>query len=98
MNPQTNRHPEDQGKSVANPLVALRDFGQAPWLDFLARDFIAKGGLKTLVQHDGLTGVTSNPSIFEKAIAGSAEYDSSLREIEAEGDFDVMKLYEQLAI
>jgi transaldolase / glucose-6-phosphate isomerase len=98
MNPQTKGHPEDHGKSMVNPLASLRDYGQAPWLDFLARDFIAKGGLKKLVQHDRLTGVTSNPSIFEKAIAGSAEYDSSLSKIEAAGDVDVMKLYERLAI
>ncbi|MBN8921244.1 MAG: hypothetical protein J0H62_11450, partial [Rhizobiales bacterium] len=57
-----------------NPLKQLNDFGQAVWLDFLARKFIADGGLKKLVDQDGLTGVTSNPSIFEKAIGGSDDY------------------------
>jgi transaldolase/glucose-6-phosphate isomerase len=98
MNPQANRNPETPGKAVANPLASLHDYGQAVWLDFLARRFIADGGLKKLVERDGLTGVTSNPSIFEKAIAGSADYDSALKEIEAEGDVDVMTLYERLAI
>jgi transaldolase/glucose-6-phosphate isomerase len=97
-NPQAKRDREADGKREANPLASLHHYGQAPWLDFLARGFIAQGGLKKLVEHDGLTGVTSNPSIFEKAIAGSAEYDASLKEFEAEGDFDVMTLYERLAI
>jgi len=98
MNPQARRNPEQPEKPAINPLASLHDYGQAVWLDFLARGFIAEGGLKKLVEHDGLTGVTSNPSIFEKAIAGSAEYDSSLREILSEGDVDVMQLYERLAI
>ena len=77
---------------------SLHDYGQAVWLDFLSRRFIAEGGLKKLIEQDGLTGVTSNPSIFEKAIAGSADYDSSLKAAEAAGDCDVMALYERLAI
>jgi len=87
-----------QTKAAKNPLERLHDFGQAVWLDFLARRFIAEGGLKKLVEQDGLTGVTSNPSIFEKAIAGSADYDSSLNLVESEHDCDVMALYERLAI
>src|SRR3979490_400541 len=98
MNPHANTNPKARGKAAANPLASLHDYGQAAWLDFLARRFIAEGGLKKLVERDGLTGVTSNPSIFEKAIAGSAHYDSSLKEIVAEGDVDVMTLYERLAI
>ena len=54
-----------------NALKALPDHGQAVWLDFLSRGFIAKGGLKKLVDEDGLRGVTSNPSIFEHAIGNS---------------------------
>jgi transaldolase/glucose-6-phosphate isomerase len=87
-----------KAKSSLNPLRQLHDHGQAVWLDFLARRFIAEGGLKKLVDQDGLTGVTSNPSIFEKAIAGSADYDSSLKAAESDGDFDAMALYERLAI
>ena len=84
--------------STANPLKRLHDHGQAVWLDFLARRFIAEGGLKKLIEQDGLTGVTSNPSIFEKAIGGSADYDSALKAAESAGDSDVMALYERLAI
>ena len=87
-----------QIKAAKNPLERLHDCGQAVWLDFLARRFIAEGGLKKLVEQDGLTGVTSNPSIFEKAIAGSADYDSSLNVVESEHDCGVMALYERLAI
>ncbi len=85
-------------KTSMNPLKQLNEFGQVVWLDFLSRRFIAEGGLKKLVEEDGLTGVTSNPSIFEKAIAGSEDYDSSLKEFESKDDFDVMTLYEKLAI
>jgi transaldolase/glucose-6-phosphate isomerase len=85
-------------KTSMNPLKHLNDFGQVVWLDFLSRRFIAEGGLKKLVEEDGLTGVTSNPSIFEKAIAGSEDYDSSLKEFESKDDCDVMTLYEKLAI
>ena len=81
MTPQASKQPLDQAKPSASPLAALHRYGQAPWLDFLARGFIADGHLAQLVRQDGLTGVTSNPSIFEKAIGGSAEY-----EFGAEGD------------
>ena len=76
----------------------MHDLGQAVWLDFLSRRFIAEGGLKKLIETDGLTGVTSNPSIFEKAIGGSTDYDSALKTAESDGDCDVMSLYERLAI
>src|SRR5947209_4900036 len=81
-----------------NPLLQLREYGQAVWLDFLSRQFIAEGDLQKLVQQDGLAGVTSNPSIFEKAVAESTAYDASLKAAVAEGDGDVMALYERLAI
>src|ERR1700716_2594704 len=87
-----------QTKAAMNPLERLHEYGQAVWLAFLARRFIAEGGLKKLIEQDGLTGVTSNPSIFEKAIAGSADYDSSMNAVETDGDCDVMALYERLAI
>ena len=81
-----------------NPLLQLGEHGQAIWLDFLSRQFIADGSLKKLVEQDGLTGVTSNPSIFQKAVAASADYDASLKAAEADGDCDVVTLYEKLAI
>ena len=87
-----------KNKPAASPLRKLHDMGQAVWLDFVARRFIAEGGLKKLIEQDGLTGVTSNPSIFEKAIGGSADYDSALKAAETDGDRNVMALYEKLAI
>ncbi len=90
--------PKNPQPSSANPLASLRDYGQAPWLDFLARTFIADGSLKKLIERDGVTGVTSNPAIFEKAIGGSSDYDSALKSILAAGDRDVMSLYEALAV
>jgi transaldolase/glucose-6-phosphate isomerase len=89
---------QHQTRKSLNPLERLHDFGQAVWLDFLSRRFIAEGGLKELIKTDGLTGVTSNPSIFERAIGGSTDYDSALKAAESEGDCDVMSLYERLAI
>ena len=81
-----------------NSLKRLNDYGQVVWLDFLARRFIADGNLKRLIEEDGLTGVTSNPSIFEKAILGSSDYDGSLKGAEEQGDLDVQSLFERLAV
>ncbi|HET8701071.1 MAG TPA: bifunctional transaldolase/phosoglucose isomerase [Nitrococcus sp.] len=81
-----------------NPLKALNDYGQVAWLDFLARRFIADGDLKRLVVEDGLTGITSNPSIFEKAILGNDDYDGPLKKAEEQGDLDVGSLFERLAV
>ena len=53
-----------KAKPSVNPLRRLHDHGQAVWLDFLSRRFLAEGGLKKLVEQDGLTGVTSKPAIF----------------------------------
>ncbi len=81
-----------------NNLQRLHELGQAVWLDFLARDFLRNGGLKRLVKEDGLSGVTSNPSIFEKAIGESDEYTDQLREIVAGEDASITDVYETLAI
>src|ERR1019366_10825814 len=63
---------------IMNPVKALESHGQAVWLDFLARGFVAKGDLKALIDTDGVKGVTSNPSIFEKGIGSSDEYDGAI--------------------
>jgi len=97
MNLQAGRS-VTSAKSAANPLAALHQHGQAPWLDFLSRKFIADGRLKMLVERDGVTGVTSNPSIFEKAIGEGDDYDAALKSVLGQGDRDVMSLYEALAI
>lgn len=79
-------------------LNELEKLGQSVWLDFIDRNLIRGGGLKRLIDEDGITGVTSNPSIFEKAIAETQEYDPDIDRILAHGDRDVLSLYEQLAI
>ena len=81
-----------------NPVKELEDHGQAVWLDFLARGFIAKGELKALIDTDGVKGVTSNPSIFEKAIGSSDEYDAPIGKALKSGDRPVAELFEQLAV
>ncbi len=80
-----------------NPLVQLRDFGQSPWYDYIRRGLISSGELKAMIDNDGLMGVTSNPSIFEKAIAGSTDYNQSLKQI-ASDVTGVKDIYETLAI
>ena len=81
-----------------NPVKALENHGQAIWLDFLARGFVAKGDLKKLIDTDGVKGVTSNPSIFEKAIGSSDEYDGAIGNALKSGDRPVAELFEHLAI
>ncbi|MDB5500104.1 MAG: transaldolase [Tardiphaga sp.] len=81
-----------------NPVKALESHGQAVWLDFLARGFIAKGDLKKLIDSDAVKGVTSNPSIFEKAIGSSDEYDAPISKALQSGDLPVADLFETLAI
>src|SRR5674476_1420975 len=81
-----------------NPVKALENHGQAVWLDFLARGFVAKGDLKKLIDTDGVKGVTSNPSIFEKAIGSSDEYDGAIGKALKSGDRPVAELFEHLAV
>src|ERR1700761_3036308 len=81
-----------------NPVKALENHGQAVWLDFLARGLVAKGDLKKLIETDGGKGVTSNPSIFEKAIGSSDEYDEPIGKALKKGDRRVAELFENLAI
>jgi transaldolase len=61
-----------------NPLKKLGTLGQSIWLDYIRRDLIVSGELRRLIKEDGLRGMTSNPSIFEKAIAGSHDYDEDI--------------------
>ena len=81
-----------------NPLKRLNDYGQVIWLDFLSRRFIADGSLKRLIDEDGLAGVTSNPSIFEKAIVSSSDYDASLEAADRQGKLDERALFERVAV
>jgi len=80
-------------------LKELARQGQSVWLDFISRKLIMNGDLKRLVEQDGVRGVTSNPTIFEKAIAGSTDYDQTLRELLAKDPHaSVAQLYEPLVI
>ncbi len=81
-----------------NPLQTLEQFGQAPWLDFVSRGLLQSGELTKLVQNDGLKGLTSNPSIFEKAIGHSKEYDDEIATLLKSGCADVGTIFRQLAV
>ena len=82
-----------------NSLKELGAQGQSIWLDYIQRKLILSGELKRMVEEDGIRGLTSNPTIFEKAIAGSTDYDKALSILLAQDDnAEVAKLYEPLAI
>jgi len=80
-----------------NPLVKLRDCGQSPWYDYIRRGLITSGDLQALIDQDGLMGMTSNPAIFEKAIAGSTDYDAELQQAISEL-IGIKEIYERVAI
>lgn len=82
---------------ITNPLKDLQAYGQSVWLDNIRRSLITSNELQRLVDNDGLRGVTSNPSIFEKAITGSTEYTTILEELAAQ-NLDAKSTYERLAI
>ncbi len=79
-----------------NPVRQLETLGQSIWLDYIRRDLIAGGGLRRLIEEDGLRGMTSNPSIFEKAITDSHDYDEEIRALALKGD-GAMEIYEALS-
>jgi transaldolase len=80
-----------------NPLVALGRVGQSPWYDFITRDLVHSGELARLIREDGLLGMTSNPTIFEKAIASSESYDDDIRRL-AEAGRNAGEIFEELAV
>ncbi|MCK9376297.1 MAG: transaldolase [Syntrophobacterales bacterium] len=80
-----------------NPLLKLAAFGQSIWLDYIRRQMIDNGELQKLIDDDGLKGVTSNPAIFEKAIAGSRDYDASIRTL-AQAGRSIQAIYEVLTV
>jgi transaldolase / glucose-6-phosphate isomerase len=81
-----------------NPLKDLLKFGQSLWLDYIRRDLLTSGELKRLINEDGLRGMTSNPAIFEKAIAGSTDYADILDQLKGRSDLDAKARYEAIAI
>ena len=80
-----------------NALIRLDEIGQSVWLDNLSRSLINSGELKRLIDEDGLRGITSNPTIFQKAISGSGDYDLSLRRMLDQGIRDEKEIFLGLA-
>jgi transaldolase len=85
------------GKSTKNPLKGLLDYGQSPWMDYIRRDLLTGGELKRLIHDDGLRGMTSNPSIFAKAISSSKDYSDILDSPDAK-KLNATQLYEKIAV
>ncbi len=82
---------------MTNPLVRLGQLGQSPWLDFITRDLLTSGRLAALIRDDGLRGMTSNPTIFEKAITGSEDYDDDIARMLGAGR-SPSEIFEALAV
>jgi transaldolase/glucose-6-phosphate isomerase len=87
-----------ESTKATNPLKALLTYGQSMWLDYIRRDLITSGKLKQMIADDGLRGMTSNPSIFEKAIGESSLYDDILNSLASRRDLNATARYEQIAI
>lgn len=84
---------------MMNPLKSLQEYGQSFWLDYIRRSLIIGGELERLIQEDGLRGVTSDPTIFQKAIAGSSDYDKTLKNlIDDDPHMEPRNLFEKIAI
>jgi transaldolase len=81
----------------SNPLLALKSLGQSVWLDSIRRGHILSGDLLVMIQEDGISGETSNPAIFEKAIGGGSDYDEAISELIAAGK-SALEVYEALAV
>ena len=88
----------EKSAATKNPLKQLLDYGQSMWLDYIRRDLFTTGKLKQMIADDGLRGMTSNPAIFEKAIADSSLYDDMLKQLASRKDLDATGKFEQIAI
>jgi transaldolase len=88
----------ESSKATKNLLKELLKYGQSMWLDYIRRDLFTTDKLKAMIEDDGLRGMTSNPAIFEKAIADSSLYDDILHSLTAQKDLSATAKYEQIAI
>lgn len=95
MNPVTT--PERTQTGTQNALLGLQKYGQSVWLDYIRRNIILNGDLQKLIDQDGLRGITSNPSIFEKAIAGSNDYTDLLTQLGKQG-LPTGQIYERIVV
>lgn len=88
----------ENSTATKNPLQELLSYGQSMWLDYIRRDLFTTGKLKAMIENDGLRGMTSNPSIFEKAIADSSLYDDVLHSLATQKELSPTAKFEQIAI
>jgi transaldolase/glucose-6-phosphate isomerase len=93
----TSTIPNVGANQGTNPLKGLNSYGQSPWMDYIRRDLLTSGGLKKMIDQDGLRGMTSNPTIFEKAITGSKFYSDILEAADAK-QLGAGGVYEKIAI
>src|SRR6266536_4233187 len=84
-------------QAPTDPVRALLAQGQSLWLDYITRDLVRGGGLRRLIEADGIRGETSNPTIFGKAIASDSGYDQQIKELVAQGK-DAEEIFEALAV
>ncbi len=82
---------------ASNPLAQLSKLGQSPWYDQMTRSLVSQGTLKKMIEEDGLRGLTSNPTIFEKAISGSKDYEDTLRAMVGKGA-ELAEIYDALVV
>ena len=82
---------------ASNPLAQLSKLGQSPWYDQMTRSLVSQGTLKKMIEEDGLRGLTSNPTIFEKAISGSKDYEDALRKLVGDGA-GLAEIYDALVL
>ncbi len=95
--PEPAASPSAPASRGDNPLRRVGEMGQSVWLDFISRQVLQDGTLRRLIRDDGLSGVTSNPAIFDQAITRSNDYDAGIRAA-AEETEDVERIFERLAI
>src|ERR1700688_1182059 len=82
-----------------NPLREVQASGVSIWLDYMRRNLITAGQLQQMIEEDGLSGITSNPTIFEKAISAGSEYDSPIQKILRNApEIDSATLFEQIEV
>ncbi|MDQ6856633.1 MAG: bifunctional transaldolase/phosoglucose isomerase [Candidatus Dormibacteraeota bacterium] len=84
--------------TASNPLQQLANQGQSVWLDYISRELLTTGELERLIAEDNVTGMTSNPTIFQKAIADGTQYDEQIRELLADGVDDPQEIFLSLAV
>lgn len=91
------KHPAQEMPQRSGSLWRLTELGQSVWLDYIRRDILENGELERMIRENALRGVTSNPAIFEQAIAGSNDYDEALEALASRGA-SPLEAYEALAI